>query len=160
MKNIWIANEIFSIFAGPPKKCFPIKIVTAQRVPKNQISWMNAVEMLREDFQVSFAREFRIKKPILWMKFQYWLPDFFSAYVLTGSHMFCARLGSVKTCFLFSTIADLIQIYFRIRPFCCPGTEKAFTFYISSIFIDWKRFFAPRNRDVINFFSSSHWGSR
>lgn len=113
---------------------------------------MNAVEMLREDFQVSFAREFRIEKPILWMKFQYWLPDFFSAYVLTGSHMFCVRLSSVKTCFLFSTIADLIQIYFRIRPFCCPGTEKAFSFYISSIFIDWKRFFAPRNRDVINFF--------
>lgn len=42
MKQIWIANEIFFDFCGSAeeKKCFPIKIVTAQRVPKKS-NFMN-----------------------------------------------------------------------------------------------------------------------
>lgn len=128
--------DIFSIFAGPPKKCFPIKIVTAQRVPKNQISWMNVVEMLREDFQVSFAREFRIKKPILWMKFQYWLPDFFWAYVLTGSHMFCAARLARNLFFIFNDRGSHSDL-FSYSTFLLPGNRKK-SFHVLHLFnIHW-----------------------
>lgn len=49
-------------------------------------------------------REFHIKKTILWMKFQCWLPDFFCVYVLTGW---------VRICFAF-VFANLFQ-YFADR---------------------------------------------
>lgn len=52
-----------------------------------------------KDFQVSLKREFRIKKPILWMKFHRWLPDFFCVYVLTGEFAYVRFTSAQKPVF-------------------------------------------------------------
>lgn len=75
----------------------------------------------RKRFRVWLKREFRIKKPISWMKFQCWLPDFFCFYVLTGWFAYVLFSLGLKPVFGFSDRGSCSDLFSFSTIFLCDA---------------------------------------